>query len=125
MSDETKVIEQPSGMVRFLLEHRETREELGGTCTGHFTVDACVPELAYQLRRGGRGDMGSEFVQLLGVEVLSQFPTTDPPPALQPTISAREEEAIYSAINALRGAGRHGDSGTLASLAARLTGGGK
>lgn len=56
-------------MIRFILEYVETREELGGTRREMFTIDADMPELEAQLTRGGCGEMGSEYVRFVGIEV--------------------------------------------------------
>jgi hypothetical protein len=57
-------------MLRFILRLRETSEELGGTRERMFTIDAELPQVEQQLVRGGIGPMGSEYVDVVGVEVL-------------------------------------------------------
>jgi hypothetical protein len=47
---------------------------LGGTHEELFTLDCDIPELEAQLTRGGRGEMGSAYVTLLGAEVFTPTP---------------------------------------------------
>ena len=56
--------------LRLILESVETREELGGTCRQMFTMDVDLPAVEAELRRGGRGEMGSHYVRFIGIEVL-------------------------------------------------------
>ena len=57
-------------MLRFILERSETDANIGLVSRGHYTIDVDVPEIEAALQRGGRGEAGFEFHELVGVEVL-------------------------------------------------------
>lgn len=61
-------------MLRYIMELVETSDILGGTRRELFTIDGDAAEVERQMRRGGRGEMGSMYVQLLGVEILDDEP---------------------------------------------------
>lgn len=59
-------------MLRFILKNSYKDSCNGAEVENFFTMDFEVPELEQQLRRGGFGENGYQFNQLVGVEVLKE-----------------------------------------------------
>jgi len=61
-------------MIRFLMKRRmsDHNENLDRSC--FFTIDGDLVELERQLRLSGRGPMGFDYCELVGVELIDDKP---------------------------------------------------
>ena len=57
-------------MIRFVIQRHEQDHNSGMEQRTFHTLDIDVPQLEAMLRQGGRGEMGFEVWQLLGVELI-------------------------------------------------------
>ncbi|WP_312911027.1 hypothetical protein [Stutzerimonas nitrititolerans] len=71
-------------MIRFIVQRHEQDHNSGLERRDFVTLDASVPELERLLCRGGRGEMGFEHWQLLGVELLEPDPVPEALPFWTP-----------------------------------------
>ena len=67
-------------MIRFILRSRWVDMNLGFDKTDTFTIDGDLVELERRLRSGGRGPMGFDFCELVGVEVIEAAAAQEPKP---------------------------------------------
>lgn len=57
-------------MIRFIVQQHQNDFNSGLESKTFHTIEIDVPELEELLNRGGKGEMGFEHWQLLGVEIL-------------------------------------------------------
>ena len=57
-------------MIRAILKHKRKDQSSGAETEGLYTVDFNAPELEDELIKGGFGENGFDFNELIGVEVL-------------------------------------------------------
>lgn len=58
-------------MIRFIVQRHESDFNSGLDSKTFHTFEIDVPELEQMLSQGGRGEMGFEHWQLLGIEIVS------------------------------------------------------
>lgn len=85
-------------MIRFILKREyKPSYEMGPATSSLYTIDAECPELEAQLRRGGCGNGGWDFADVVGSELLKETAPDAPSPAVPDT----RMEALIKAARAV------------------------